>query len=48
MEKMDILGEMVQMVRTERMVVMDYLVVRVGEEGTEVRVDLEEMFISGG
>ena len=46
MEKMDVQGGMVQMPPMERMVVMESLVVRVGEEGTEARVDWEEMFIS--
>ena len=48
MEKMDVKGEMVQMLPMERMVVMESQVVRVGEEGTEVRVDQQEMSISGG
>ena len=48
MEEMDILGLMVQMLQMDRMVVMDCLVVRVGEEGTEVTVDLQEMSLSGG
>ena len=48
MEEMDIVGEMVQMERMERMVVMEDLVVRVGEEETEVMVDLEEKSSSGG
>ena len=48
MEKMDVLGGMVQMLQMGRMVVMEGLVVRVGEEETEVTVDLEEKSLSGG